>query len=93
MKIKKHDSDTLWLRTQIATGGLGKDGTGEKFEVAINIDNSCMIFIFPEATYTVSIHAMLEEVLAQRRQDLEGEGDEAEDIESGDEGSDEEVDV
>ena len=62
-KIKKHGRKTMFLRTELATG----EAEGKKFEMAMNIDNKCLIWTFPEAIYTVGAFGLTEEVLNFRK--------------------------
>lgn len=67
MKITKRDRDSYYLRTHYASGTM-EDGT--EFDVDFNINNSCIIFTFPEAIYTVATQTILEEVIAARKDKL-----------------------
>jgi len=59
MKIKEEDKKTLFLRTHLASCDTGK----EKFNISLNIDNRCLIFEFPDKTYTVSLRSITDDVL------------------------------
>ena len=62
LKIVKRDKNTMFLRTQLASGEIDK----EKFEVALNIDGKAIIYTFPEAIYTVNLFDLTDEVLKFR---------------------------
>jgi len=70
MDIKRHDTTTLWLRTELASGETAK---GEKFSASLNIDNSCLIFMFPEATYTIGLKTLVDAVMDFRTKERENQ--------------------
>jgi hypothetical protein len=84
LEIETHEKNTLWLRTELAAGETAK---GEQFSISLNIDNSCLIFMFPEATYTVCLHALMDTVMGFR-QEQQGEDNDQKRIDSVDRSSD-----
>jgi hypothetical protein len=68
MKINTKDRKSLYLRIHYAHGETEE---GEEFDIDFNINNSCLIFTFPEAIYTVSTKDILEDVLEFRRDQKE----------------------
>ena len=67
MDIKKHDKSKYWLRDELAAG---EAPTGEEFSVSLNLGaGHCLIFMFPEATYTVSLRTLTDAVLDFRESD------------------------
>ena len=73
MDIKTHDKKKLWLRTELASG---KTEEGEEFSVGLNINGGSLIFMFPEATYTIMLRSIVDDVMAFRRKQLEANADE-----------------
>lgn len=62
VEIIKHDKTTLFLRTELATGKI-KEG---KFEIAMNAGGRSLLWLFPEATYLISLSSLTDDIMTFR---------------------------
>jgi len=73
MEIKRHDKGKYWLREQLASGDTA---SGEEFSIGLNMGSGSLIFTFPEATYAVTLRAIMGEVMDFREASKGKDGEE-----------------
>ena len=63
LKIKTYDKDKMFLREHLGEVTMPD---GENISISMNADGAAILFHTPDAIYSITLRALMDEVLLQR---------------------------